>query len=293
VRLVVPQGIGAATDNIARVLAVRLGEALGQQVVVDNRPGASGLIGLELAARAAPDGYTLLATSAGIQVAAPQLHEKLPFHPFRDFAPVSLFAVTENVLAIHPSLQAKSVKEFIALARAAPARLNMASAGSGTQSHLAGVQFVLLAGLSTEHLPYKGGGALVAALVANEAQFTVTPLPGVLPHIKSGRLRALGTGGTKRSSQLPEVPTIAEAGVSGYQSTGWAGLLAPRATPRPILDKVYATLSQVMRQPDVRTQIERQGADPVMNTSVEFEKFMRDEWDRFGAAIKAAKLRVE
>lgn len=293
IRLIVPQGIGASTDNLARVLTIKLGDALGQQVVVDNRSGASGMIGLELTARAAPDGYTLLGTSAGIQVVAPQLHKKLPFDPFADFAPISLFAATQNVLAVHPSVAAKNVKEFIALAKASPGKLNMASAGAGTQSHVAGVQFTLAAGIDAVHVPYKGGGALAAALLSNESQFTVTPLPGVLPHIKSARLRALGTGGEKRSAQLPDVPTMAESGLPGFQSTGWAGLLAPKGTPKAVIDKLHATLIKVLSQPDVRAQIEAQGADIVTSTPAQFAKFMREEWDRAAVAIRAAKIRIE
>jgi tripartite-type tricarboxylate transporter receptor subunit TctC len=183
VRMIVPQGIGSANDNLARALAARMGEALGQQFVVDNRPGASGLIGIEITVNAAPDGYTLLVTSTGIQVVAPQLQKKLAFHPVNDLAPISLFATTQNALILHPSVPAKTLKEFIALAKATPDKFNMASAGSGTQSHLASVQFTLLAGIDAVHVPYKGGGAMVTALLANEAQFNVTPLAGVFSFV--------------------------------------------------------------------------------------------------------------
>ena len=293
IRLIVPQGIGASNDTQSRVLAVKLGEALGQQIVIDNRPGAGGMIGMEIASRAVPDGYTLLASATATQVIAPQLYKTLAFHPFNDLLPIALFAITQNALVVHTSLPAKNVKELIALAKAAPGKINMASAGAGAQSHLAGVQFVLLAGIDAVHVPYKGGGASVAAVIANESQFTITPLPATLSHIKSGRLRALGTGGDKRSLQLPDVPTIAEAGVKGYQSTGWIGLLAPKGTPKPILDKLHATLVKVMNQPDTRELVERQGAEAVASTPAEFAKFIREEWDRFGQAIKAAKLKVE
>jgi tripartite-type tricarboxylate transporter receptor subunit TctC len=293
VRVIVPQGIGAATDNVARILALRLSDALGQQFVIDNRAGASGMIGLELVARAVPDGYTLLATSAGIHVVAPQLHKKLPFNVLRDFAPISLFAATQNVLAVHPSLAARSVKEFIALAKAAPGKLNMASAGAGTQSHVAGAQFNLAAGIDAVHVPYKGGGALAGALIANEAQFTVTPVPGVLQHISSGRLRALATGGDRRSSFLPDTPTISESGLPGFRSTGWTGLLAPRDTPKPVIQKLHATLIKVVSQPEIRTQIERQGADVVTSTPDAFAAFIGEEWTRAGAAIRAAQIKIE
>ena len=292
IRLIVPQGIGAGTDLLARPFAVKFGEALGQQVVVDNRPGASGMIGLELVAHAARDGYTLLATSAGIQVVAPQLFRKLPFDPNRDLAPLSLFAVTQNALVVHPSLPAKTTREFIANAKAAPGKLNFASAGTGTQSHLATVQFNLLAGVDAVHVPYKGGGALNAAVIANETQFSVTPLPGALPHIRSGRLRALGTGGDKRSTQMPDVPTIAEAGVP-FLSTGWTGILATTGTPKPVLDKIHATLLNVMAQPEMREMIERQGADAVTSTPEAFGRFIREEWSRYAPAIKAANIRIE
>ena len=292
IRLIVPQGIGAGTDLLARPLAVKLGEAFGQQIVVDNRPGASGMIGLELTAHASPDGYTLLATSAGIQVLAPQLFRKLPFDPFRDLVPLTLFAITQNALVIHPSLTAKTTKEFVVLAKAVPGKLNFASAGTGTQSHLATLQFCLIAGIDAVHVPYKGGGALNAAVIASEAQFSVTPLPGALPHVRSGRLRALGTGGDKRSTQMPDVPTIAEAGIA-FQSTGWAGILATAGTPKPVLDRVYATLIKVMASPETREMIERQGADAVTSTPEAFARFMREEWKRYAPAIKAANIRMD
>ncbi len=293
VRLIVPQGIGASNDTLSRVLAVKLGEALGQQIVIDNRPGAGGMIGMEIASHAVPDGYTLLASATATQVIAPQLYRKLAFDPFKDLLPIALFAITQNGLVVHPSLPAKNVKELIALAKASPGKLNMASAGAGSQSHLAGVQFILLTGIDAVHVPYKGGGASVASVIANESQFHITPLPATLSHIKSGRLRALGVGGLKRTSQLPDVPTIAEAGVAGYLSTGWIGLMAPKGISKPIFDRLHAILVKVMNQPDTRELVERQGADPIASTPAEFTKFIREEWDRFGQAIKAAGLKVE
>ncbi len=293
VRLIVPQGIGASNDTLSRVLAVKFGEALGQQIVIDNRPGAGGMIGMEIASHAVPDGYTLIASATATQVIAPQLYKRLAFDPFKDLLPIALFAITQNGLVVHPSLPAKNVRELIALAKASPGKLNMASAGAGSQSHLAGVQFMLLTGIDAVHVPYKGGGASVAAVIANESQFHITPLPATFSHIKSGRLRALGVGGLKRASQLPDVPTIAEAGVARYQSTGWIGLLAPKGTPKSILNKLHATLVKVMNQSDTRELVERQGADPVSGTPAEFTRFIREEWDRFGQAIRAAGLKVE
>jgi tripartite-type tricarboxylate transporter receptor subunit TctC len=291
--MIVPQGVGAGTDNLARAFAVKLSEAFGQQVVIDNRPGASGMIGLELTAHAVPDGYTLLATSTGIQVVAPQLQRKLQFDPLRDFAPITSFAVTQSLLAVHPSVQARSVKELIALAKSAPGKLNYASAGAGTQSHLATAQFALLSGIDAVHVPYKGGGAMIGALLANESQFSVTPLPVALPHVRSGRIRALGTGGDKRSKQMPDVPTIAEAGVPEYRSSGWAGFLAPRRTPPVIVAKLHATIVKVASEPATRDLIEQHGADILTTTPAEFDKFIRDEWNRYGQIIRAAKIKLE
>lgn len=293
IRLIVPQGAGASNDTVSRVMAVKLGELLGQPLVIDNRPGAGGIIGMEIGAHAVADGYTLLATGTANVVISPQLYKKLAFDPLKDLLPVTLFAMTQNGLVVHPSLPAKSVKELIALAKAAPGKLNMASAGAGSQSHLAAVQFTLLTATNAVHVPYKGGGASVAAVIANESQFHITPLPATLTHIKSGRLRALGVGGLKRATQLPDVPTISEAGVAGFQSTGWVGMLAPKGLPKPIFDKLHAALVKVMSQSDTREQIERQGADPAATTPAEFTKFLAEEWARFGTAIKAAGLKIE
>lgn len=189
IRLLVPQGVGASNDTLSRALAIKYGEVMGQQIVVDNRAGAGGLIGMELAANAAPDGYTILASATATQVIAPQLHRKLAFDPFKDLMPVSLFASTANILVTHPAVPAKTVKDFIAFAKAQGPKLNMASAGAGAQSHLAGVQFMLAAGFESTHVPYKGGGASVAAVMAGESQWTLTPLPATLSHVQSGRLR--------------------------------------------------------------------------------------------------------
>ncbi|MBC7778589.1 MAG: tripartite tricarboxylate transporter substrate binding protein [Proteobacteria bacterium] len=293
IRMIVPQGAGASNDTLSRVLAVKLGEVLGQQIVVDNRPGAGGLIGLEIAARAVPDGYTILGTATATQVIAPQLQKKLSFDPFKDLTPVSLFGVTQNVVVVHPSLPAKSAKELIALLKASPGKYNMASAGAGSQSHLAGVQFMLASGTDAVHVPYKGGGASVAATVSNEAQFTITPLAATLTFIRSGQLRALGTAGVKRSAQLPDSPTLGESALPGFQSTGWVGVLVPRGTPRPITERLHAAIVQVMKQLDTQEQMVRAGADPVWSTPEEFAKLIREEWDRFKLAITAAKLAIE
>ncbi len=293
VRMIVPEGAGSSADTISRVLGLRLADLLGQQVVVDNRPGAGGIVGMEIAARAVPDGYTILATATATQVIAPLLQKKLSFDPFKDLVPVSLLAITQNVLVVHPSVAARSPKELIGLLKASPGRMNMASAGAGSQSHLAGVRFQIASGTEAVHVPYKGGGASVTAVVANEAQFTLTPLAATLPFIRSGQLRALATAGAKRSTQLPELPTMAESGLQGFQSTGWVGLMVPRGTPQPIADRLYATVTTAMKQPETLEMLVRAGADPASSTPAEFASLIREEWTRFQAAIAAAKLAIE
>ena len=293
VRMIVPEGAGSSADTISRVFALRLADILGQQVVVDNRPGAGGIVGMEIAARAVPDGYTMLGTATATQVIAPLLQKKLTFDPFKDLVPVSLLAMTQNVLVVHPSVAAKSPKDLIALLKAAPGRLNMASAGAGSQSHLAGVRFQIASGTEAVHVPYKGGGASVTALVTNEAQFTLTPLAATLPFIRSGQLRALATAGPKRSTQLPELPTMAESGLQGFQSTGWVGLMVPRGTPQPIVDRLHAMATTTIKQPETQELLVRAGADPASSTPAEFASLIREEWTRFQAAIAAAKLAIE
>jgi len=289
VRLIVPAGAGSANDTLVRMIALKLSETFQRTMVVDNRPGAGGIIGVETAAHAAADGYTLLTVSTASVVILPQMHKKLNFDVFRDFAPIALIGMTQNVLVAHPAAPA-TVRDLIIAAKSNPDRLNMASAGLGSQSHLAGVQFLLLAGIDVVHVPYKDGGASVTALIANQAQFTITPLPATLPHVRAGRLRAIATGGDARAAQLPEVPTMVEAGVAGYQSTGWNGLLAPVKVSRSIVQQIASAVARVIAQPEMRDQFERQGAEARSTTPVEFASFMRDEWDRYAKVIKAAGI---
>ncbi|HSQ04100.1 MAG TPA: tripartite tricarboxylate transporter substrate-binding protein, partial [Burkholderiales bacterium] len=236
VRLIIANTSGTSVDTLGRVIALKMGEVLGQQVVCDNRGGAGGIIGAEIAAHSAPDGYTLLVTSTGVQVITPQLYKKLNYDPIRDFAQISMFALTQNILVTYPGLPVNSVKDLLAYAKANPGKLNMANAGTGFQSHLAGVLFTHMTGINVHHVPYKGGASLIAVM-GNESQFTIAPGPALIGHVRSGRLRALASGGEKRSSLMPDLPTISET-VPGYVSTGWSGLVAPKATPKPILDKV-------------------------------------------------------
>jgi tripartite-type tricarboxylate transporter receptor subunit TctC len=292
IRLIVANTPGTSVDTLSRVLGQRLGEELGQQVVSDNRGGAGGIIGAEIAARAAPDGYTLLISSTGMQVITPQVYKNLGYHPVKDFAPLSLFAITQNILVVNPTLPVTGVKELIAYAKANPGKLNMSNAGSGFQSHLAAVLFTDMAGVDMHHVPYKGGASLIA-IIGNEAQVTIVPGPSVMTHVRSGRVRALATGGEKRSPLTPELPTIAESGVPGYVSTGWAGLMAPKGVAQPVFDRLYATLVKVVNNPVTREQLERQGGEPVTTTPAEFVAFINAEYARFGQAIRLANLKVE
>ena len=293
IRLMVPQNPGASVDNISRILAARMGEELGQQIVADNRPGAGGTLAAEVVAHAVPDGQTLFAVATGTAVISPQTFKKLTYDPIKDFEYISLFAITQNVLVVHPSLPVKSVKELLAYAKANPGKLNMANAGSASQSHLACVLFTHMAAIDVVHVPYKGGGASVTALIGNESQVTITPAPAVLSHVRAGRLRALATAGAQRSPLTPELPTVIEAGVAGYLSSGWMGLMAPARTPKPILDKLLATLVKAVQTPVTRELFERQGADPVTSTPAEFKKFVAEEYARFTQAIRLANLKPE
>jgi len=294
IRLILPQGVGSSTDNVLRVLQPRLSSVLGQQIVIDNRPGASGKIGIQLAGQATPDGYTLLATSTGIHVISPQLRSDKTFVAMlRAMEPISLCVVTQNSVTVSTAVPVRTLREFINYAKSRPGKLNMASAGLGTQSHIAGVQFMQLAGIKAVHVPYKGGGPLYAALVTNESQFAVAPLSGVLSHVRAGRMRALATTGAKRSTQLPSVPTTTEAGLPEFRSNGWVGLLAPKGTPKPLLDKLHSALLAVINEPETRHRIERLGAEPHTTTREGFARFIASEWDRYGQIIEKAGIKVE
>lgn len=292
VRLIIANTTGTSVDTLSRVMAGKLGEELGQQIVSDNRAGAGGTIGAEIAAQAVPDGHTLLISSTGMQVIAPQIYKKLAYHPTSDFAAISLFAITQNIMVINPTLPFKGVKDIVAHARTSPGKLRMSNAGAGFQSHLAGVLFTHLAGIDVLHVPYKGGASLIA-VISNESQFTIAPGPAVMGHVRGGRLRALATGGEKRSPITPELPTIAESGVPGYVSTGWSGLMAPKKTPKPILDKIHGALTRTVNDPATKKLMEAQGGEPLTGTGAEFLKLINEEYKRFGRAIALANLKVE
>lgn len=292
VRMIVAQGIGSSVDTISRIIGLQLGEIWGRQLITDNRPGAGGIIGAEIAARSAPDGYTLLVSSTAMQVISPQLYKKLPYHPIKDFVQFGMLASTQNMLVVTANSPFKTVKEVIAFAKANPGKLNMANAGSGFQSHLAAVLFSHVAGIDLHHIPYKGGTS-VMAVATGETHMTIVPGPSVMTHVRAGRVRVLGTGGEKRSPLTPDIPTIAESGLPGFVSTGWMGLMAPRGLPRPIFDKIYASVTKMMNDPVTREQFGRQGADPMMTTPAEMVAMIEAEYGRFGQAVRLAGLTIQ
>ena len=292
IRVVIAQEAGSSVDTNIRVLTPPLGEALGRPLVVDNRPGAGGAIGMAIGAAAAADGYTLVGVGSP-QMITPYAIKKLHYDLFRDFTPIARYVVSHNVFVVTPGSRAGSVKEFIELAKAKPGQINMSTAGPGSASHLAGSLFNVLAGISAVPIHYKGGGAAVVAVIANESQYLVTPMPAVLSQIRAGRLRAIGVGGENRAPQLPQVPTIEEAGLAGYRSVGWSGLLMPQGTPAPITAKVTEKLIGVLTMNPVREKILDAGAEPGLLAGAAFAKFMRDDMARFGIAAKAAGLTAE
>ncbi len=292
VRLLVAQGTGSSVDNLGRILAGRLTELWGKQVIVDNRGGAGGTIGAEIASHAAPDGYTLLMSSTAMQVVSPQIYTNLTYHPTRDFAQFTMTALTQNILVANPTMPFKSVRELIAYAKANPGKLNMANAGSGFQSHLAGVLFANMANIDVHHIPYKGGTSIIN-VIAGESHITIVPGPSVMGHIRAGRVRALGVGGEKRSSLLPDVPTISESGVPGFVSTGWTGMMGPKGIPKPLANKIYDSLIKVMNDPTTREMFTRQGAEPMTSTPEEMLTFINAEYGRFTQAIKLAGLTIQ
>jgi|KBSMisStaDraftv2_1062788.scaffolds.fasta_scaffold00997_4 tripartite-type tricarboxylate transporter receptor subunit TctC len=280
IRLVSPNPAGGANDTIARIVINKLSEILGVQIVIDNRGGAGGLIGGEIAAHASPDGYTLLAGSVSTHSFAPIIHAKLGYDPVRDFAPISLFAIAQNLLVVHPSVPVANVKELIALAKSKRGTLNYASGGTGSTSHFAVALFVSVADINREtvHVPYKGGAPAITATIARETQFYFGPMAGgTVPHVKAGRLKALAVGGAKRSPVLPEVPTVAESGLPAYQSSGWFGLLAPAGTPTALIARLNQAVVAAVASPDVKQRFFDIAVDPASNTPAEFASFVRDQ----------------
>ncbi|MCE2948620.1 MAG: tripartite tricarboxylate transporter substrate binding protein [bacterium] len=292
IRIIVPQSPGGSTDAMARLLAARLGETLGQTVLIDNRPGAGSLVGTELAVRASPDGYTTLVVSSSITI-NPSMHAKLSFDPQRDLAPITQLSAFPNVLVANVAFPAKSVLDLLALARAKPGQVAYSSAGSGTGTHLSAELFKTLTGVDLLHVPYKGGGPSVNALLAGEAQVSFATLPSVLAQVRAGKLRALGVTTTRRSFALPDTPTIVEAGVAGYEHVQWTGFLAPAATPAPIIARLNAEAVRAVHSPELKPALASEGAEPVGNTPQQFAAIIRSETQRIAQVVRKAGIKAD
>jgi tripartite-type tricarboxylate transporter receptor subunit TctC len=292
IRLIAPFAPGGPTDLFARLMGAKLGERLGQPVLVENRPGAGGSVGAEVAAKSAPDGYTLILVSSSFAVNA-TLYPKLPYDALRDFAPITLLASAPFLLVAHNSVPASSVRELIALAKANPGKLNYGSGGSGSGPHIVAELFKSEAGVDIVHVPYKGTGPLTAALVAGDVQLAFGNIFALVPQVKSGRLKALAVTGRERSSALPEVPNVAESGLPGFEAAGVHGLLAPAGTPRRIIDRLNAECVAILRSPEVRTQLASDGAEPVGNTPEQYAAQIAAEVQKWGKLIRERGIRAD
>lgn len=286
ITIVVPFSAGGTTDLLARVVAQQLGVELGQSVVVDNKPGAGGNIGGAFVAKATPDGHTLLMGAVGTHAINASLYKKMPYDNIKDFAPLTRVAMVPNLLVANPAQPFKTVQELIAYAKANPGKVNFASSGSGTSVHLSGELFKSLAKVDIQHIPYKGSAPAMNDLLGNQVNIMFDNLPSAISHVRAGKLRALAVTTAKRSPDLPDVPTIAEAGVPGYEATSWFGLFAPAATPAPVKAKLHAALVKVLAHPDVKKKIDEQGGEPMSESPEQFAAFILKETQKWAKVVK-------
>ena len=293
IHLIVPFPPGGGNDTVARAIAQQISPELGQPVVIDNRPGAGGSVGAELAAKAPADGYTLFLAGVGSHVVNPNLHAKLPYDPVKDFAPVTLIASAPSVLVVNPSVPARNIAEFTAYARANPGKLNYASNGNGSAAQLAAAMYESMAGVKMVHVPYKGIAPALTDLLGGEVQLLFGTVVALVPHIQSGRLRALAVTGKKRSALIPDVPTLRESGLPEYEAGSWYGIEAPAGTPRPIIDQLNALIVKALRQPDVAKRLAAEGAEVIGSTPEEFGAHIRSELARVEKVVRAAGIRIE
>jgi tripartite-type tricarboxylate transporter receptor subunit TctC len=293
VRLIVPFTPGGSTDILARAVGQKLSETWKQPVIIDNRPGAGGAIGMELAAKAPADGYTMVMGHIGTLAANPALYKSLPYDPVRDFAPVTLVAMVPNVLVVGPAVPSQSVAEFIALAKSKPGKLDYGSGGNGSAAHLAMEYFKLKAGVDLQHVPYKGTAPALTDLLGGQIAVILTGLPPVLQHVKAGKLRILGVASKERLKAFPDIPTIAESGVPGFEATQWYGLLVPAGTPKEIVAKIQRDTAAALKDAAVNERLAGEGAEPVGNSPEQFAAFIRSEIELWGKVIRATGMKAE
>lgn len=289
IRMIVPQPPGGSTDVIARVIAQRMSEALGQSVIVDNRPGAGTIVGVEIVANATPDGHTLLAVASSYSI-IPALHKKLPFDPLRDVAPVTQIATLPHLLVVHPSVRASSVKDLIALAKSAPGKLNYASSGFGTSTHMAAELFMYMTGVNMVNITYKGGASSIVAMLAGECQVNFATISTAMPHVHANRLRALAVTSARRSSAVPDLPSIAESAIPGYDHSSWIGLFAPAKMPPFVIGKLNREAIKAARSPEVATVLRSDGLEATGTTPDEFAALVKTEIEKWIKVAKVAKL---
>ncbi len=293
IRAVVPLAPGGGTDTVGRLVAAKLSEGLGQQIVVDNRGGGGGVVGTDLVAKAAPDGYTLLVGSITTNAVNPVLYKKLPYDHIRDFAPVSMIGTVPNVLVVHPGVPAKSMKEFLAYAKSAPGKISYGSSGIGSATHLSMELIRIMAGVSMVHVPYKGAGAAMADVLGGQLHALCSSLAGLLPHIKSGRVRALGVTTAQRNAQLPDVPTVAESGLPGYEVTIWYALFAPARTPQPILARLNQETVKALAAAELKERLTLQGLDVASSTTDQLDAFVKSETVKWAKVVKESGAQSE
>jgi tripartite-type tricarboxylate transporter receptor subunit TctC len=293
VRVIVPFAAGGTTDIVTRILAQRLTESWGQQLIVDNRPGAGGNIGSELVAKSPADGYTILMATVATHGINASLYRKIPYDPIKDFMPITLVASTPSVLMLNPAVPANSVKELIALAKARPGQLNFGSPGNGSSHHLAGELFDSMAGVKMTHVPYKGTAAALIDVMAGQIQLTFDTLPSAMPYVKGGKLKAIAVTSAKRTRSLSDLPTVSEAGVPGYEVTSWYGALAPAGTPPDVVKTLNADFVRTIRIPEVSEKMIEAGADPVANTPEQFAGFIRSELKKWAKVVQDSGARVD
>ncbi|MGQ0522404.1 MAG: Bug family tripartite tricarboxylate transporter substrate binding protein [Betaproteobacteria bacterium] len=292
IRIIVPYAPGGSTDVVFRILAPRLSENLGQQVLVENRPGAASTIGLDLVAKSPADGYTVGVANIAYG-ANPTLYKKMPFDAERDLAPVSLVSIVTMVLSVHPSVPAKSVKQLIALAKSKPGTLNYGSAGNGSANHLATARFAHMTGTNLVHVPYKGGGPAVVSIVSGETAVLFATIPSAIQHFKSGKLVPLGVSRAQRNAALPDIPTVAEAGVPGYEAIEWNGAMVPSGTPAAVVNRLHQAIVKAAAIPDIKERVNGLGADLVGNSPDEFRTFLKNELATWGKVVKEVGMRID